>query len=221
MQDPYSEIEGYCAVGAAYTRKGDFGQAIPMLEAALALCRSADVPQWFPATALWLGFAYAQFGRVVEGIKLIGFAVEQGTSMKILVGQPLMLTCLGEACLLAGRLNEAAEAAARALSLSQQQQERGHEAWALRLLGELCSRQEPPDSVVADTRYRQALTLSQALEMRPLVGRCHFGLGAIYGQTRRQEEAKEHLTAAVTIFRALDTTFWLAQAEAEIRALEE
>src|SRR5262249_26941878 len=101
------------------------------------------------------------------------------------------------------------------------QQERGHEAWALRLLGELCSRQQPPDSVVAEARYRQALTLSQALEMRPLVGRCHFGLGAIYGQTGRQEEAKEHLNAAIRIFRELDMTFWLTGAEAEIKALEE
>ena len=139
--------------------------------------------------------------------------------MKILVGQPLMLACLGEARLLAGQFDGAAEAADRALSLSQQQQERGHEAWALRLLAEICSRQEPPDCAVAEARYRQALTLSQALEMRPLVGRCHFGLGVLHRQTGRQKDAKECLTTAMAIFRELEMEFWLEQAKAEIREL--
>ena len=45
-----------------------------------------------------------------------------------------------------------------ALSLAQRQQERGHEAWSLRLLGEIASRRDPRDAETAETYYREALT---------------------------------------------------------------
>jgi uncharacterized protein HemY len=53
--------------------------------------------------------------------------------------------------------------------------------------------------------------------MRPLVAHCHLGLGKLYGRTGQHEQAHEHLTTATTLYREMDMTFWLAQAEAEMR----
>src|SRR4029453_1422910 len=87
-------------------------------------------------------------------------------------------------------------------------------AWALRLLGEVSPRCDPPGH--ADRHYREALALAEELGMRPLVAHCHLGLGKLYWRTGRREQAQEHLTTATTMYRAMDMRFWLEQAEAEI-----
>ena len=50
--------------------------------------------------------------------------------------------------------------------------------------------------------------------MRPLVAHCHLGLGKLYRRTGDQAKAQEHLTTATTMYREMDMTFWLEQAEA-------
>ena len=50
--------------------------------------------------------------------------------------------------------------------------------------------------------------------MRPLVAHCHLGLGRLYGQTGRSAQARAALTTAIDLYRAMDMTFWLPQAEA-------
>jgi len=108
--------------------------------------------------------------------------------------------------------------AGRALSLSRDAQERGHEARALRLLGEIAARRNPPDVEQADGYYRQALELANQLGMRPLVAHCHLGLGTLYGRTGKRQEAREHLAAATMMYREMGMTYWLEQAEVEMGA---
>jgi len=70
--------------------------------------------------------------------------------------------------MLADRVEEAHALAERALSLARAHQERGNEAYALYLLGELAVRCEPPDFALAAAHYQQALALADELGMRPL-----------------------------------------------------
>jgi sugar phosphate isomerase/epimerase len=67
--------------------------------------------------------------------------------------------------------------------LSRTRQERGHEAYALRHLGDLAMRRDPPTLEEVETHCRQALTLADELGMRPLQTHCHCSLGTSYGQT--------------------------------------
>ena len=53
--------------------------------------------------------------------------------------------------MLAGHLEEAHTFAERALALARGHQERGNEAYALRLLGEIAARCEPPEGRLAET----------------------------------------------------------------------
>ena len=55
--------------------------------------------------------------------------------------------------------------------------------------------------------------------MRPLIARCHHGLGTLYRRTGKHEQAQEHLRTATTLYREMDMRFWLEQAEAESQAL--
>src|SRR6266545_4258063 len=98
------------------------------------------------------------------------------------------MTHLGEAYLLAGRWDDAHTLAGRALERHRTSKERGHEAWGLRLLGEVYACHEPPVVEAAATHYRQALALAEELSMRPLQAHCHQGLGILYATTGQREQ---------------------------------
>jgi uncharacterized protein HemY len=50
--------------------------------------------------------------------------------------------------------------------------------------------------------------------MRPLQAHCHRGLGTLFTKIGQWEQARAALAAAITLYRAMDMTFWLPQAEA-------
>ena len=52
--------------------------------------------------------------------------------------------------------------------------------------------------------------------MRPLQAHCHLGLGTLYVQAGCPEPARAALTAAIALYRNMEMTFWLPQAEAAL-----
>lgn len=84
-------------------------------------------------------------------------------------------------------------------------------------LGVVHTHASPPDVLPAETRYQEALALAEPRGMRPLVAHCHFGLGTLYRRTGKREQAQEHLTTATAMYREMDMSFWLEQAEAEMQ----
>jgi tetratricopeptide (TPR) repeat protein len=128
---------------------------------------------------------------------------------------------LSEALLLAGRREDAHHQAEHALELSRTHQERGNEAWVLRLFGDMAAHGDPPEVMQAEASYQQALALAEELGMRPLVAHCHRGLGTLYLKTAQREQARAALSAAIALYRAMDMTFWLPQAEAALAQAEE
>ena len=73
----------------------------------------------------------------------------------------------------------------------------------------------------AEAHYRQALALADELGMRPLLAHCHLGLGTLYAKIGRREQARAALSTAIELYRAMDMTFWLPQAEAALAQVEE
>jgi MalT-like TPR region len=86
--------------------------------------------------------------------------------------------------------------------------------------GDIAAHREPPETEQAEAHCRQALTLAEALGMRPLVAHCHRSLGTLYATTGQREQARAELSAAITLYRAMDMTFWLPQAEAALAQVE-
>jgi hypothetical protein len=105
------------------------------------------------------------------------------------------------------------------MSLSQRHNERGHEAWSLRLLGEIGSHADSLEVEATEAHYRQAMDLAIELGMRPLVAHCQFGLGKLYRTTGKPQVTQEHLATATTMYRDMGMTYWLEQAEAEMRGM--
>jgi tetratricopeptide (TPR) repeat protein len=156
---------------------------------------------------------------VAEGIPLLKQALSVNEAARAgAMLLPLCLMYLGEAYLLADRLEDALAFIGRALPLARECGQRGYEAPSLRLLGEIAARRDPPEQ--ARGHYRDALALAEELGMRPLIAHCHLGLGKLYQQTRVRKRASEHLTAAATMYRELDMPFWLQKAEVEIQQVQ-
>jgi tetratricopeptide (TPR) repeat protein len=214
--DPFTLGEACRGVGHLSLRQGEVHKAIPVLERAVSLCQDRDIPLIFPWVASFLGLVYTLAGRGAEGVSLLEQAVEQAVSKDRRAYMALWVALLGEAYLLTGRLEEAYTRAVQALELARTHQERGHEAWALRLLGEIAMHPEPPAVESAVAHYCQALALAEELGMRPLQAHCHLGLGTLYLKTDRPEQARAELTTAIDLYRAMDMTFWLPQAEAAL-----
>ena len=210
----------YYGVGLLSLRQGDLPRALPRLERAMGICHEADSPIYFPRTAAALGAVYILAGRIADAMPLLTQALEQAATTEMVGYQTLCLLPLGEAYMLAGRLEEAHALAERALAHACTYQERGNEAYTLHLLGALAAQREPPECDRADTHYRQALTLAEELGMRPLQAHCHRGLGTLYAKTGWQEQARAELSTAIEMYRAMDMTFWLPQAEAMLAQVE-
>jgi tetratricopeptide (TPR) repeat protein len=216
VNHPGSFMYAFWGCGLLSLRQGDLPKAVPLLERAVGICHDADLPAYFPWTAAALGTAYTLAGCVADAVPLLTQAMEQTIATEVVAFQALCSLSLGEAHLLASRLEEAHALAERALALARAQQERGNEAYALRLLGEIAARREPPQSVLAEAHYRQALALAEELEMQPLVAHCHRGLGTLHATIGRRAEARAALSTAIELYRAMDMTFWLPQAEAAL-----
>ena len=210
----------YRSVGLPYLRQGNLHQALPVLERAAGLCEDADLPFHFSLLAPALGAAYVLCGRVDEAVRLLERALEHATSSGTMSIWMRQLSTLGEAHLHAGRLEEAHTLAVRALEHARTYQERGNEAYVLRLLSDIAAHRDRPEVEEAGASYRQALALANELGMRPLQAHCHLGLGTLYAKTGRREQARTELSAAITLYRAMEMTFWLPQAEAALGQVE-
>ena len=210
---PFTMTEACYGVGVVYLRQGDVQRAIPRLEQALGLCQDWHVLTMLPGQAAALGLAYALEGRVAAGLALGEQGVEQTVASGRARSLAFVVACLSEAYLLAGRLEEARQRAEQAVDLARQYKQRGNEAWALWLLGESTARRASPEVEPAAGHYQQSLALAEELGMRPLQAHCHRGLGLLYAATSRREQARAELTTAIGLYRDMDMTFWLPQAE--------
>jgi hypothetical protein len=95
--------------------------------------------------------------------------MNRAEALGVRVYLPLWTTQLAEGLLAAGQIERAGAVARRALELAVAHKERGHQAWALGLLGELSAMREPPTVGDAEAYFVQALALVAPRGMRPLL----------------------------------------------------
>jgi class 3 adenylate cyclase/tetratricopeptide (TPR) repeat protein len=217
VNHPVSLVHMNCSLGVLFLFRGEFEKAIAILERSLRLSHSANVPVYVPYAASRLGAAYAHSGRLSEAIGYLEDGVENLAAAGRVAFLSLSTVWLSEGYLLCGRLDEANAVANRALDLSRNHKERGHEAWALKMLGDIAIHRESPQTEQAEVYYRQASAVSDALGMQPLRAHCKFGLGNVYALTGAWEQARAELTAAAELYRSMEMTFWFNRGEAALK----
>jgi tetratricopeptide (TPR) repeat protein len=203
-----------------YLRQGDMQRAVPMLERAIGLCHDWHIPIFLPRQTAALGRAYVLDGRIDAGLALVEHGVEQAIARNRPRSLAPAISCLSEAYLLAGCLEDARQRAAQAVDLARRYQQRGQQDWALWLLGESTARQASPEVEPAKAHYREALALTEELGMRPLQAHGHCGLGTLYAKLGQPEQARTELSMAIELYRSMAMTFWLPEAEAALAQVE-
>jgi DNA-binding SARP family transcriptional activator/tetratricopeptide (TPR) repeat protein len=212
LDHAFSRANAYRAAGYAAMLRGDAVRAAAVLERGMALCKAQDVPLYIPVLSGVLGWAYALAGRCEEAVPLL----ERAVSVPVRSGHALRLTWLGDGYLLAGRPVDAVRSADTAIELARRHRERGHEAWALHLRGEVAAQEDMADDGL---HLRQALALAAELGMRPLVGHCHLALGRLGTRLGNLRGAEEHLGLATKLYRDMDMRYWVQQATAVLNDL--
>jgi class 3 adenylate cyclase/tetratricopeptide (TPR) repeat protein len=204
----YSLAFSYYGAGTVLTLRGEVPRGISVLEQGLELCRSWILPLMIPLIGTILGYGYCLSDRVDEAIVLLEETERESTTMRRMSGLAMTMVRLGEAYLRKARAAEAKRCGQRAVMLSRKYGERGHEAYALRLLAELDAT-APPFVNECQTNFLQALGRAEELGLRPLAAQCHLGLGKRYRSIGQQANAEEHLKAAAALFSELGMQFLL------------
>jgi hypothetical protein len=178
-----------------------------------------DLTFCWPRLASLNGYALALAGRHEDGIALMEGALQASMAMRYGQEEALRRVRASEGYLLSGRIHEARDTAFGAVEFAEQHGQHGHGAWAHRVLGDI-ARLHPLLLVAsAEHHYREALRRADERGMRPLIAHCHLGLGKMHLPAASREQGVEHLTTAMTMYREMGMTYWLAQVEAELRQL--
>ena len=177
LDHSHSLIVGCWCLAACHAFNGDFGAATQLLDRALKLCQDRNLPVLVPRVTGALGYAYARSGRVTEGLAMLERTLTDIESVGERFFHTQVVASLAEALLLANRRGEASMAADRALTLARERGERGQEARALQILGDIAMASEPPDDHAAEGYYRDALALADELDIRPLAANVRHRLG--------------------------------------------
>jgi len=218
VDHPFTLATADAGIGSLYVRQGNFEAGIPILERGLDLCRTWKLSLWFPPIASALGVGYSISGRAGEAVPLLERAVQQSEGMRLGGWHSRVLSAMGHAYLLAGRPTDALATTRRALEIAREHKERGHEAWAWRLLAEIALRSDLsiPD---AEQALHRAMTLSTELEMRPLAAHSRLGLGRWLHRAGKRDDAAAHIKAAAALYGELGMPMWTAQAESALESL--
>ena len=206
---PFPIIGARLATGTVRLLQGDLEPAIFSLERGLDLAKSMNIQLYLVTCEGSLGHAYVLSGRIREGLELLEHAVGQEASAR-------NTTYMSGAYLAAGRTEQAHCLAVKAQALASGRKQRGNEAYALRMLGEVAAHLHPAEAAVAETYYRQALALAGETGMRPLVAHCHLALRKLHRCRGDRGQAQEDLTKAMAMYREMNMTYWLQQTAAEM-----
>ena len=211
----FSQIYANLFVGNALLRKGDFERSLPPLSQSFELCRATRATLLYPLSAASLGYAHVRLGDRSRGLELLEDAASAAEEHAITFQLSQELTWLAEAHLLAGDLESALIHARRALAYARSHGEKGGEAWALWLLGEVYVALEPGHGKLAEEHLLKARELAFARRMSPLIAHIDFGLGRLYSDRRNEIDAQKYTMSAISRYRRLKMHYWLKTAEAE------
>jgi tetratricopeptide (TPR) repeat protein len=219
-QHAFTLGRAHFAAGTLHVLKGDWAKARSLIERWIAVLRTGNVVLQLPWAVALSAWALAQLNEASEAINRLQEGeqlLERHASRGIVLHLGWDYHALGRACLLLGRLDEARRLGDRALESSPGHY--GFAAHALHLLGDLATHPDRFDAASGEAHYRRALALAEPRGMRPLVAHCHLGLGTLSRRVGRLEQARSELSTTIEMFRAMGMTYWLEQAEAELKLL--
>jgi tetratricopeptide (TPR) repeat protein len=216
---PYTLAIAWSMGALVWIRRGHPRRALQALERSLHACEENYLTVWRPVASSLLGFALTLLNPSEEAVSLLEKGVALSEELGIKAYLALWTTYLAEGLLAVGQAERALATAQQALDLALAHKERGHQAWAHRLLGEIAFQGGSPTVQKAEDHYGRAIALAGELGMRPLLALGHLGLGQVYRREGVHPKAEQHLGAALSLCLDMNMGLWLTRSAAELKGL--
>jgi len=217
----YGQTIARTLAGLVWLRRGHLERALGFLQPSLEACREKHLDVWRPIPSSLLGLTLALSGRLDEAMPLLKDGVHLSEVLDVKAYLALWTLHWAEGLMAAGEDERAREMARHALDLAASHKERGHQAWAWRLLGDLASRRGAPALAEAEEHYREALGIAEELRMQPVVAHAKLGLGRVMRLAGDRARAEEYVVTAFMSFRGMDVPYWVKKCGAEMMQLGE
>ena len=217
----YGQTIARTLAGLVWLRRGHLERALGLLQPSLEACREKHLDVWRPIPASLLGLTLALSGRLAEAMPLLEDGVHLSEVLGVNAYLALWTLHWAEGLMAAGEGERAREMARHALDLAVAHKERGHQAWAWRLLGDLASRGGEPALIEAERCYRQSLGIAEELRMQPVVAHAKLGLGRVMRLAGDRAQAEESVVTAFMLFRGMDVPYWVRKCGEEMMQLGE
>jgi tetratricopeptide (TPR) repeat protein len=191
---------------------GMFAEGHPLVEEGLRIAQAADHPLSLMVASWSGGLLALRQGDLARVLPRLERAVSMCQDADHQTFFPLMAAILGAAYTLSGRIADAVPLLTQAMEQTTATEMAGFQA--------LCRLPLSEAQLVAGL-LEEAHTLAEALGMRPLQAHCHRVLGTLYTMTGQREQARAELSTAIEMYRAMEMTFWLPEAERALTEVEE
>ena len=209
---PLAQIGGMCLI------QGSIHEAIVHLLRSLDIQRERGFAVVRAASTAFLAEAYALAGRQSDAIAVLEETADWERSMPTPTQRGSVLARLGQAHLLLGRVDDARRFATASLEFAIRYAVPGVEASARRLLGELALRNGTPPLDHAERELERALVVATDHQLRPLAAHCRVGLARVAARRGKDGDARDHLEAALAMYREMTMSFWAERAETALAA---
>ncbi|HXV07371.1 MAG TPA: hypothetical protein VD791_05040, partial [Burkholderiales bacterium] len=178
----------------------------------------ADFPGATIHAACGLGPVYNLMQRPRDAIPLLERAWGLAEAGGFVYFGVVCLMHVADAYSLTGQDARAWDCAEHALKIADDADFPARKAWALYVRGRILARASDSDAAAAREAYQAALGGAGQLGLQPLVAHCHLGLGQIEARARERGKAREHLTTALSLYRAMQMQYWPGQVESALGA---
>ncbi len=205
---PFNTAHLYYDLGYYYEIKGDIDQGVEALEKAVGLVDSWSLTYLSPFIKGFYGHVLALSGKVDEGIDVLENANGLYEQIGLGLFRSLVGLQLGEAYLIAGRNRDAFSTTNDSLALARKRGERGHEAYGLRILGDIMAISTAEETQGAMVNYQGARALAATLGMRPLMATVELRMGRLLERTGQKTDARKHIDAAESLSAEIGMTLW-------------
>jgi tetratricopeptide (TPR) repeat protein len=212
-RDSYSIVATHIATGYYATYQGDTQNAIPLLERALLLARSAQAVAVTVFIAGLLGRALTTAGRLDEALEQLRFAVDRN---HIAGSQKTSLAhfWMGEVLLLQDRIGEAHTCLKEGCAMAHRTCDEAGLGWGKRLEGLIADREGKHKEALE--KLSSCIQSAETLEMQPLQahalldrGVCRVANGDVSG--------RDDVEAARKIFAGCEMVNWAEKCSATLQ----
>jgi predicted ATPase/class 3 adenylate cyclase len=202
LRHPLSQAIIAFSEGTLLLVRGETKTAFHVFDDALRLCRENELLTLYPAVVAYFGLSCAANGDIPGGIAVLEKALREevyrygGSYTKF-----YLLHNLGRVYLASDRFEDAVRLATQAEAFTRETGERAHQAYALKLLGEIAVRSRTV-SAAGMEHCRAAIAIAERCDMKPLLADCHVLLSTLYAAEGDQRAADERRIAGA-LYRSI------------------